>query len=1486
MALYMTISLPDVQTYIVQRLTNILSENLHAKVSIGSVNYEFFSKLAVNQLYVEDKGGDTLMYVDKLGVSVTHIGLMSGSIQLGTVRLTDGEFNLRITDSTTNISELVNELSKPKIDTVAKRKGNTFSIGVSNVELSNFRFSMQRTPKQEYTDSARINFTDMHVDNIYLDIHKIKLKSDTLFFDIDRLSLHEQSGFRINKISANAYVCGSQAMLKNLRVTDDYSDLQFGYFSMNFTSSKDLKYFIQKIRMDAKVTDGYVSFKTIGYFAPRLSHIATPLAPKGFVTGTVDNLKSDSLYIATRDGKVNLLLRFRMMGLPLIDETSIHADVKNLYADSQAALNLYDDISNGKSAALRPYIAPLHIINFRGKFTGLYNDFVANGELRTGIGTLDVDALFAAQKANTMFKGRFRGLDCFIGQLAKAPILGKASFDLQLEGVLSQKKGISTQVEGQVSQLELNGYRYSGISLGGRLESNTFDGRVAVDDPNLQLSFLGKINNFGNTDSIPYANFTAGIEHANLAVLKLNKRDSVSLFKGNVVADFRGHSWNDGAGRITLSNARYTDSKGSIELGDIHLSIEQGKRSYNLQLLSEYLDATFKGTSGPGSFTADLLRLLHGSLPNATVRLNMPGNGQDNTDDSYNIRIATKKTGDIARIFIPDFYVSENSTIRLELANNHLLLGAKADKLYYGSYQVKGLNLNVDGADSLITATITGKEVNNGGSLFMRSLKVDNKADNNRITTTISYNNETKERNIGNLTLHTLFAKRGERVVTEFDIAPSLLVLNDVPWDISCKQVLLDSALFNINRFEVHNEGQRLIVNGAYATHGDTLLVTMDNFRLSGIDYLLVQQGYAFSGSVTARATIVKQLEGVPLFFANVQATDVTVNKYPLGNLSLRSRWNQLLQRIDVNLNIANGGQSLLDVRGGFTPKQTRFDLVATPNNLPLRIVEPFMKSVASKLEGDLTGNYRFEGSPGSLKLTGSGMLSNGGATINVLNTHYTINGKVLAEVNKFSMSDAEIKDSEGHTGTLNATATHRFFKRFYFDADMKVNNFQGLNTTANDSDMYYGTAYATGTVSMKGNIDNLRLRVDATTNKNTAIYIPLPTAMASKGVGELLTFYVPPPPKLDSLAEDEQRFLSAIVEKRNVSTVARKSNLNLQLNIDATSDAQLQVIVDPQTNDVLTGAGRGRLQMEVSPAQNLFKLYGRYTLDKGSYTLSIPTLNFIKKTFLIDKGGTVDFNGDLTQMSLNLTATYDKTLRASLLPVLPDTLLYGKTRYPIILQIGITGSIYQLNIKPIIDVQNIDSDTEAKLKSVMNTDEKLFNQFIFLLAFSQFTSDQSSNQGNMGSVAGLSGLSDLISGQLSALLSGLNLPIDFGLNTKIDEATGQQEFDVDFSGRINDKMQVRGSIGNSNNPQNGNNVAGDFDFSYQLTPSVVLKAFSHSSDPYTDQQGGSRYGGAISYQNRFATFKDLWNSIFKSKKKRQAEAEAKAAADTTKNKK
>jgi len=99
LSLYGLLHLPSVQTWAVQKAASSLSKKLHTKVSVKKVDFNFFDKLVLEGLLIEDQKKDTLLFAGKATVNINDWFFLKDKYTLQYVGLENGYINMYRTDS-------------------------------------------------------------------------------------------------------------------------------------------------------------------------------------------------------------------------------------------------------------------------------------------------------------------------------------------------------------------------------------------------------------------------------------------------------------------------------------------------------------------------------------------------------------------------------------------------------------------------------------------------------------------------------------------------------------------------------------------------------------------------------------------------------------------------------------------------------------------------------------------------------------------------------------------------------------------------------------------------------------------------------------------------------------------------------------------------------------------------------------------------------------------------------------------------------------------------------------------------------------------------------------------------------------------------------------------------------------------------------------------------------------------------------------------
>jgi len=568
--------------------------------------------------------------------------------------------------------------------------------------------------------------------------------------------------------------------------------------------------------------------------------------------------------------------------------------------------------------------------------------------------------------------------------------------------------------------------------------------------------------------------------------------------------------------------------------------------------------------------------------------------------------------------------------------------------------------------------------------------------------------------------------------------------------------------------------------------------------------------------------------------------------------------------------------ETLMQLNGVYrpnAPKQEQISMGLVLNNFSAAVLEPFVKSVLSDISGTVSGLLQLKGNPATIRIDGDAEVYQGTFRINYLNTLYSFSDKIHFTNESIEFDNFRLVDENNNFAFVNGGVFIDKQDRYKIDITAEANNFQLLKTSSKDNSTYYGTAYGTGDILVKGTPENLNIIVNAKSEKNTKIYLPLD---ASGGI-------------------EEQSFIR-FVDRSDTTTVAKiqaereaevpSSGLNLELNLEITPEAYCEIIFDKRTGDIIRGSGQGKVQMLINPAGDL-TMYGDVEIVKGAYNFTMA--NLIDKRFdIVPNVSHITWTGDPYQAKLDVTAAYTQT--ASLGPIITgaDSVILNqpeiKRRYPVKVLLNMKGELLSPQFAFDIEIDEfprnimvIDQQSGAQyplsLESYVNafkqrikTDEQELNRQVFSLMVLRKLSEENQFTGIANSAG--SSVSELLTNQLSYWLSQVDdkLEIDVSLDGLSSDALNAMQVRLSYSfmqGRL--RITREGNFTNVENEADLNSVVGNWTLEYLLSEegNVRLKFYRKNNNSLLNAETGSTTtsGVSILHTRSFNNFKDLFGS-------------------------
>lgn len=1432
-----------VQTWAVNKISGMISKKLKTEVRVGQVNIGFFNRLLVKEIYVAGLDNDTLIHVGELSARIKKIPLFGNPLVIGEIELKDGQFNLKSDSIGANVGRIFGNL---KDTTVLKdTTSNNFVLETHSLKISNFKYSMQLYGAETVEEKPYgIIYKNMYLDSVYMDADEIYLREDTVFFAINSLCFKERSGFNLLQFSSDSsyFAFGKDVHFKNLKLRDTYSEVNIHDFRMLYDNGDDFRDFVNKVYLRADVVNSKISFSTIGYFAPTLKNIPVTVEASGLISGPISNLRSNKIDINAMKG-TTLSGSFSITGLPNMESTVIFADLKQLSTTKEDVFHVLKGLTNTDLSGIANTFSVVDYLNFSGTYTGLINDFVANGKLSTNVGTLNMDMLLkATSDVSTYFRGKLIAKNLKIGKLINSNFIGTSNFDLMVDGNMSQNK-YNFHSKGNIASLELNDYLYENIQIEGQLNNREFNGAVNINDENIDLDFLGKVDL--NTKTPPVFDFKADVRQLNLNRLNFFKRDSISLFKGQINANFTGKTILEYSGELYIKDASYTDPIGKIDLGTISLSSHILSDKNILSFNSDFLDVKYSGSYELKVLIENIQKVVFLYFPS----LNSNASNKHNThlSDSYKLEIKTKKSGDVARVLLPGLFISDNSTIDVSLDNsNRIHFDVACDKLALNQNEIHNLHLKSSNESDSITVALNTDILIIGG-IKLKNFSTKHTARNSIISSEIFFKDEDPKMP-SNAKIY-FDTKLEEDVVRkyqkiEFQFFTSEFTTFGKHWDLHPSQINIDTSRIDIKNFSITNNKQELNIDGIISkSESELIKVELSNFNISSLNYFSQKMGYNIEGNTSGYVEL-KNLYIDPEYNSEFNLDNVVINQDTLGSIFIGSEWEAEKKRLNIVSRIYDHVGVSAGISGYFIPSTKKINLDAQITRLKLSYLNPILTGILSDIKGETSGLLKVRGVLDSPELSGNLLLNQIGLTVDYLKTRYKVNADIKIDKSLFSIQKGMIFDLNGQPGELTVEVKHDNFKNFTFDAFAKVHNLLSLDTKEYDNPLFYGTAYATGGIRLSGNPKMFKFDIVAEADKNSILYIPLNSSNEAKE-SMFLSF-------TEKKDKDKDKIRTIpIVEK------AQKSAIELDMDLSVTSASEIQILIDPKVGDILRAKGQGNLKIEVNPSINLFSIVGDYRIEKGDYNFTVPNFSIISKKFTIDEGSQIKFMGDVSTAQLDVHASIkDRVAISALIP--EDSSSYR--RYNVISRIHISGLMTSPTLKFDLEFPDLEPEKKARIQTALNTEEKLTKQFLALLVARTFIPEQDSPQNDIGSTALVGNAAELLSGQIGSLISMFNLPIPLDVNVDYSmdpNRTGRNNYDIDFSTQIFDRVLISGTAGTST--QANRNFVGDFEMEYMVgRGNLRFKAFTKSHDYFAGDMETNRQGVGVSYQGVFEKIKDL----------------------------
>ncbi len=1449
--LYLLIQIPDIQTFIVKRITAHYSDQIKSTITVGRFEYVFFNRLALDEVLIKDQNKDTLIYTKRIVAGLRWLDLRKKTIRFGKIELIKPTFAL-ITDTSglMNINWYLNMLGTK--DTVSDNQRTSIAIDHITVDEGKFKLLDLRNRESE----SKINFNDLNLNSINAEVTNFKIKDDSTTFTISSLQAREFNGFVIQNLSSKVTLAQHDIIFSDILINCNNSIINADLFALIPYSSNSFSRFISEVKLNLRLQRSLISSSDLSYFVPFFKGSDELIELSGRISGTVEELKGRNIVLRYRDNSY-LNCDFDFSGLPAFNDAFIHLGVNTLRTNASEIERIV--IPGRKKIVLPEVLHKLGNIAFDGSFTGFLSDFVTYGKIKTEKGSLKTD-LSVRPVSNNRFKikGLLAGNGIDLGELTgKSEFLGKMTMETSIDGVASSMEKIEGNITGRIDSILINKYLYRNILLNGLFTEKTWDGSITIDDRNIKMDLLGMFN-FRNT--LPEFDFTLNLSESNLYKLYFDKEDTTSRLSVLLTANFKGNSIDNLFGEIKLLNSSLRKHGDNLDLYNFTLKAFSEDNKPAISLRTDFLDADLRGYYNFGDLNNVLKSALASLMPS---KYEIPLNGSSQIKNDFNFSFNFKNTDRINNFFRIGVLISEKSTITGDIhPDNILRLGLKSKVLTIRNNTFRDLSLDADCHNGRLNAELKSQSLSLLNQSTLKGFTVNLSTLPDNLVFNLLWDNKDEVINRGHITAIGSIAKNErQKPILHINIDSTEVYTKNNLWKIKKSDIIVDSARVNINKVLIINEDNYYLADGIISGDPtDTFRLEFKGIDLNPLNQILNPQNnsgtsfhYDFKGTLNGDIFITSALKN-PLLEGNLGVKSFSLLGSNYGDLSLETSWNPRRRVADIKASNNLDGIKNLDVTGTYDPDSKVFNIDARASKLPVGALNPLLSFFASDIKGNASGKVNLRGERDNLVMTGALLAEITSFRVDYLKTRYRLNDTIRFDRSGIKFRNIRVTDEKGNYATIAGSVNHHSFKDFTADLTINMNDCLVLNTQPKDNELFYGTAYARGVTTIKSRPDLLSFEISARTGKNTRFFIPLNSGL-SVSENSFVTFVTK-----DTAKSKEPGKVSFSTQSQT-----SRSALELNFDLDVTPEAEVQMLIDPKAGDVIKGRGTGKLNINLS-RKGVFKISGDYIIDEGEYLFTLG--NVLNKRFDVENGGKITFSGDIKNAEIDLKATY-KNLKTSLYPILGDE-RYNE-RIPVEPQLNLTGKLFNPVVGLNIYLPNADEETRSLLQNSITTEEELSRQFLYLLVMNSFYQDpsmgfSSTSTASTGTSAMAVTTTEMLSNQLSNWLSQIYNDFDIGFVYRPgNKDINSQELQVALSTQLlNDKVIVNGNfdIRGANNSY-GNPITGDFDVEYKITEKIRFKVFNRFNNPYTGRGAPYTQGLGLFYKHDF-------NRLFNANRKKE----------------
>ena len=1234
---------------------------------------------------------------------------------------------------------------------------------------------------------------------------------------LKKLSFKDESGFKLQSLHFKLQADRQKATLKEFRLLMPRSELVLDDLKATYRF-EGKRFITESLHFEGGIQQSKITFADVASLVPALRHFDDAVFVSSRFSGTAKSISVPSLNLRTGSGSINLQARGSYSHAS--SHPAWNADIANLNLSPAGVEFLAENL--GSKVKIPKEIQRLGTIHLTGKAKGYEKVLSAKGNIETDAGNISLQAV----KNDDRIKASVDTRGVNLGRILDNRKLGTVVAKIDAHGSMKH-----IFAKGNIARFDYGNYDFHNIEIDGDYDMKALRGTASIADPNVNLSVKGDYH----LGSRLYA-LDAAINHLRPTVLGMKMHDP------------------------------------SYSLDNISISANNKGKEGHLDVEAPFVSLYARGQYDLTTIYGSIMRLVADKLPTIPGISKHAAKGYNDFTLQANItsaEVLQRMFGLPLSLSLP---VHINGNISDAEKNVNLYINAPNFSWDGSAFHDANIELNTIGDSLRMEARISqGLPYEKAPVYRLRAAAADN-----NLSTLLYYANQSSKLPItGKIDARTqFFTSDNGATGVHVTVNPSEIMLGEKKWLLNPADIIYRKNELTVDMLNFSHGDQHIIINGKATPQAtDSIVADLKDVDVAYILNLVNFHSVDFAGKASGKA-VVKSIFQTPEAYANLEVKDFVFENGPLGTLHAKAAYDNQEGQINIDATAEDGPEHLTVINGYVSPKRNYIDLGIEAHNTSLKFMENFCGSFLNNVEAWCKGKLNVVGDLKNINLVGD-VVAHGRMHMKQLGTDYTFNhlrAHAIPDDIQFegdSIYDSHYNGKHSHFALIRGGIHHKHLTRLSYDLDIDANNFLGFDTHEFGDDTFYGTVFATGTVGIHGKSGETIIDIDATPEPHS-IFVYNVASPDAISAGSFIHWNDATPYIYRPYSPDSDK------NKKKDSSSDFSSDMRINFLVNTNPNLTLKLMMDDQTGDYITLNGNGVIRANYYNKGGL-DMFGNYVVDHGQYKLTIQ--NIIKKDFDFQPGGTIAFGGDPYNAPLNLQAKY--TVNGVPLSDLNIGRSFSSNNIRVDCLMDITGTPGAPKVDFSMDLPTVNSDAKQMIYSVINSQEEMNQQVLYLLGIGRFytqtknnqTSEDASQQ-SQTSLAMQSLLSGTISQQINNVLSSFvnSSNWNFGANISTgNEGFNNAEYEGILSGRLlNNRLLFNGQFGYRDNANATQSFIGDFDLRYLIFPNgnLSIHVYNQTNDRYFTRNSLNTQGVGLIMKKDFFNLRDLLGIKKKSKDK------------------